>query len=115
MEIVESVYTFVRKISDMKKNLEAILKKKGMNLNQVSKVAQVPKSTIYSWSDQKSVNLKQLRAVAQALGVSVHELAYGEPDPHVGIGTEFLEELFSGDVRISIHRLHKEKKDKEPL
>ncbi|WP_374030007.1 helix-turn-helix domain-containing protein [Bdellovibrio bacteriovorus] len=91
----------------MKKNLEAILKRRELNLNQVSKLANVPRSTIYSWTEQSSVNLAQLKAVAATLEVSLYELCFGTPDPFAISSEEILEEIFSGDVRVSIQRIKK--------
>ena len=97
----------------MKKNLEAILKRKELNLNQVSKLANVPRSTIYSWTEQSSVNLAQLKAVATILEVDLYELCFGTPDPYAIPTDEILEEIFSGDVRVSIQRITKKRGEKK--
>lgn len=96
----------------MKKVIERILVRKGLNLNQLSKLSGVPKSTIYSWGDQKAVNLGQFKAVANVLEVSVYQLAYGESDPFEKISGEVLTDLFSGDVRVTIQKIENRKKAK---
>jgi lambda repressor-like predicted transcriptional regulator len=100
------------KSMSMKKVIERMLERKGLNLNQLSKLSGVPKSTIYSWGDQKAVNLDQFKAVANALEVSVYQLAYGESDPFEKISGEVLTELFSGDVRVTIQKIENRKKAK---
>jgi hypothetical protein len=36
-------------------------------------------------------------------------LAFGEPDPHGEVSQEILHELFSGDIRVTVHRIQKGK------
>lgn len=87
-------------------NLKRIMQTKGVTAYQLSKAAQVPKSNIHSWlQGQSSVNLRQLRAVARVLGVSVSLLAYGEEDPASVEPKEVLEQIFRGDVRVTIERI----------
>jgi hypothetical protein len=52
----------------------------------------------------------QVKKVAAALGVSLHELVFGEPDPFEVSGEELLREIFSGDVRVTLHPLDRKKK-----
>jgi hypothetical protein len=58
--------------------------------------------------------LNQLKQVASALEVSFHELCFGEPDPYEQkMDTEeVLRELFTGDVRVTLHRIERQKKAK---
>lgn len=37
----------------------------------------------------------------------MHELCYGEPDPYEVKSEEILKELFSGDIRVSIHKIER--------
>lgn len=96
----------------VKVNLQTILKAKGMTLPQLAKASGVPKSTIHSWSDQKAINIDQLKAVAGVLQVSIHQLMFGQPDPHEQIGREILSEIFSGDIRVTLHKIVKAKNSK---
>lgn len=64
--------------------------------------------TIHAWTTgRKSINPDQLRKVAMILKVSVHELMFGEPDPHEPAADEVLREIFSGDVRVTLHRIER--------
>jgi len=65
----------------------------------------VPKPTLHGWTTgRNATNPMQLKLVAQALGISLHELIFGEPDPMSSGGSIPLEELFSGNVSITISR-----------
>jgi hypothetical protein len=55
------------------------------------------------------VDPDQIRSVAHALGVSVHYLLFGERDPLETPGEEILREIFSGDVRVTLHRIERKK------
>lgn len=82
------------------------MQEKGVTAYQLSKSAQVPKSNIHSWlQGQSSINLDQLRSVARVLGVSVSLLAYGEEDSAAVEPKEMLEQIFRGDVRVTIERI----------
>lgn len=93
----------------IKENLNLILKNKAMTLPQLAKASGVPKSTLHSWSEQKSLNIDQLRAVANILQVSIHQLMFGESDPYEQSAKEILTEIFSGDVRVTLHKIEKKK------
>jgi transcriptional regulator with XRE-family HTH domain len=96
--------------ASLQKNLSDLLKKKGISLAGLAKKSAVPKSTLHGWvSGQAAVNLEQLQSVAEALGVGVHLLAYGTPDPFEEVSTEVLKEIFSGDVRVTLHRIERKK------
>lgn len=88
--------------------LGKLLKKRGRSLSRLANESRVPKSTIHNWTVGRStINLNQLKQVANVLEVSIHELAFGEPDPHVNAGEELLKEIFSGDVRVTLHRIER--------
>ena len=93
------------------KNLQFYLKKKGWTLSQLSKRTGINKSTLHAWTvDRDAIRLDYLKEVASALEVSVYQLAYGEPDPYEAAGTEVLEQIFSGDVRVTLHRIERRRK-----
>jgi DNA-binding Xre family transcriptional regulator len=100
-------------ISDMKlsRKLKEILDQKKVSLSELSRKTQVPKTTLHSWltTDKTNVNLSQLQKVARYLEISVHELAFGESDPFEKLGNEVLRELFSGDLRVTVHKIEKRK------
>lgn len=60
--------------------------------------------------ENQSINPDQIKRVASILKISVHELLFDEPDSHDLIGEEILKEIFSGDVRITLHRTERRKK-----
>ena len=91
--------------------LTQICKKKGWSLARLSRSSGVPTQTLHGWTTgRKAVQLDQLKKVAAALEISVHQLAFGEPDPHEFIGEEILREIFTGDVRVTLHRIERRKK-----
>lgn len=95
----------------LSKNLQFHLRRKGWTLARLSKETGINKSTLHAWTiDRGTIKLDYLRKVAHALEVSTHQLAYGEPDPHENLSTEVLKELFSGDVRVTLHRIERSKK-----
>lgn len=94
----------------LKTTLPLLLKKKGWTYKKLSQVTGIPKSSLHSWTTQNAVSLDHLKAVATALEISVHHLAYGEPDPYEDISDEILHHLFSGDVRLTVQRIERRKK-----
>lgn len=74
---------------------------------QLAKVANVPKQTINNLlaTNMSTVSPKNIKAIATALEISVHELLYGGPDPYEPIGQEILTDLFTGDIRVHIQRI----------
>ncbi|MBX3022007.1 MAG: helix-turn-helix transcriptional regulator [Bdellovibrionales bacterium] len=92
-------------------NLSAVCKQKGISLAELARRAGVPKQTLHNWTlGRRSVNVEQLQKVARVLEVSVHFLLYGEQDPFESLGEEVLRELFSGDVRVTVHRIDRRRR-----
>lgn len=92
------------------KNLQVHLKKKNWTLTRLAKETGINKSTLHAWTvGRGNINLNYLKKVSAALEVSVHQLAYGEPDPHEPLGVETLKEIFSGDVRVTLHKIERRK------
>lgn len=62
---------------NLKTNLKALMKRKGLTLSALARAAKVPKSSISDWT-AGGVNPKveHLKAVATALGTSVDELCF---------------------------------------
>lgn len=89
-------------------NLSKLCKERGWSISELAAKSGVPKSTLHSWTtNPASVNLRHLQAVARALGTPVHYLAFGEADPHEAPSEEVLKEIFSGDVRVTLHRIER--------
>jgi transcriptional regulator with XRE-family HTH domain len=88
--------------------LISICELRGLSLSKLSRLSGVPKTTLHAWSrGRQTVNLAQLKKVSDTLEVSAHELIYGKPDA-VEVATEaVLKEIFSGDVRVSVHRIER--------
>jgi transcriptional regulator with XRE-family HTH domain len=92
-------------------NLTNICKKQGRTIAQLARDAGLPIQTLHGWTTgRSSVKLDQLKRVANVLKISLHELAFGEPDPHEPAGEEILKEIFAGDVRVTLHRIERKRK-----
>lgn len=95
----------------LSQNLSKLMKQKEFSLKSLSEKSGVAKSTIHGWAIGRKVrDLTELKKVAEILKVSLHSLVFGEPDPYESISPEVLSEIFSGDVRVSIHRIERRKK-----
>lgn len=64
---------------NLRKQLKLYLERNGMTASQLARKSGVPNTTIADWlSGRKPRNLDQVKKVADALGVSIDHLAYGE-------------------------------------
>jgi transcriptional regulator with XRE-family HTH domain len=91
--------------------LLSICKKKGLSLAQLARQSGVPTQTLHGWTTGKAAaKLDQLKKVATTLQVPIHELIFGEPDPYEQPGEELLKEIFSGDVRVTLHRIERKRR-----
>lgn len=91
-------------------NLQSLCKQRGWSLTRLAKESGVPIQTLHGWSTgRRSVDLKQVKKVAEAFKISIHHLVFGEPDPYEAPGEEILREIFSGDVRVTLHRIERKK------
>lgn len=91
--------------------IEAQCDKRGWSLSRLAKESKVPVTTLHGWvSGRSRPDIKQLKKVSEALKVSIHQLCFGEPDPHEPLGEETLKELFSGDLRVTIHKIERNRK-----
>ncbi len=94
----------------LKDNLNRFLKSQNISLTELSKKTKVPKTNLHSWTTGANPQLDQLKRVCEVLQVSVHELAFGGADPYEPKSEEILKELFTGDVRVTLHRIERQKK-----
>lgn len=91
-------------------NIQRLCEDNNWSLAKLSKEAGVPKTTLHAWTTGRdTINLKQLKKVALKLKISVHELLYGELDPFEPKSETILKELFSGDIRVTLHKIEKQK------
>ena len=93
----------------LKDSLNRHLKAKNISLTELAKKAKVPKTNLHSWTTGANPQLDQLKRVSDVLEVSLHELAFGEADPYEASSEEILKELFTGDVRVTLHRIERRK------
>lgn len=95
----------------LSKNLTSFSKKKGWTLNRLAKETGIAPATLHGWSHGRSTaNLGDLKRVATVLEIPLHTLIFGEPDPFEIPAEEVLKEIFSGDIRVSLHRIERSKR-----
>ncbi len=95
------------------KNLIRLCESKGWTIARVAKASKIPKQTLHGWTTGRSaLDLQKVRRVALVLEVPLYELLFGESDPNEIPTDEILRELFTGDVRVSIHRIERKQKRK---
>lgn len=87
-----------------------LCKRRGWSLAKLSRESGVPSQTLHGWTTGRcAVNIEHLKRVATVFEVSLHQLTFDEPDPYESPGEELLREIFSGDVRVTLHRIEKKK------
>lgn len=96
----------------LKENLNRILAERRLSLAALSKLSGVPRSSLHNWTTataQQKINVRHVQQLCAALKIPIHELLFSEPDPYEKreIGREVLKELFSGDLRVSIHKIER--------
>jgi len=96
---------------ELKTILPALLKKRKLSLTQLAREAKVPVSTLHGWTTGKTtLNLEQLKKVALVLETPIHDLVWACPDPFDPTPEEGLKEIFSGDVRVTVHKIIRKQK-----
>ena len=92
----------------LSQTLSKICTERKLNLSKLAKETGVPIQTIHGWTEgRKAVNLAHLRKVAEYLKIPIFELLYGERDSFELSSEEILRELFSGDIRVTVHKIEK--------
>lgn len=98
----------ISRMLKLAENITRLCEDRGWSLARLSKESSVPKTTLHAWTTGRdTINLKQLKKVAHSLKVAVHELLYGELDPFEPKSETILKELFSGDIRVTLHKIEK--------
>ena len=88
--------------------LQKVCRDRRLSFSRLAKLAGVPLATLHAWTTgRKSINPDQIKKVAAVLEISLHELLFDEPDPFETKSTEILKEIFSGDVRVTLHRIER--------
>ena len=88
--------------------LRKVMKERGVTLKELSLASGVSISTLSEWGQNRvPKNPIQIKAVANALGVSMHFLLFGEVDQHekVSVSKILQQEVVSGAFEITIKRL----------
>ena len=91
--------------------IQSLCEQRGVSLTKLAKMSGVPKATLHSWTTGTNPNVEQLKKVAETLQISLHKLAFGKSDPFEEVGETVLKELFSGDVRVTVHRIERDLKN----
>ena len=99
---------------ELSKMLPLLCARQGWSMARLARESKVPKPTLHGWTTGRSANLVQLKQVANALMVPLHELVFGEPDPFESGSKEILRELFTGDLRVSIHKIERKPRTEKP-
>ena len=95
----------------LEKTIKELCQKRGWTLARLARESGIPAQTLHNWTVGRSqVNPDQLRKLAKVLEVSIHYLMFGEADPFETPHEEILKELFSGDVRVTLHRIERRRK-----
>lgn len=90
---------------NIEKNLLKRCKEKGFTISQLARLSGVKQPTLHGWTTGRSVHkMDDLKEVCRVLEISVHQLLFGVPDPFE-TNTEVFEKIFSGDLRITIHKI----------
>ncbi|MES3036979.1 MAG: helix-turn-helix transcriptional regulator [Bdellovibrionota bacterium] len=88
------------------KVLQLLLKQKNMSMRELAKVSGVPASNLTEWSANRSPkNPVQIKKVAEALGVTMHFLLFGEDDNQEPIQKILKEDFFSGTFEITVKKV----------
>ncbi len=97
----------------LKENLLAALRSRGLSIAQLARKSGIPKATLHAWTTGREPKISQLRKVAEALKMPLYKLAFSEPDPfeEKDVPSELLQRLFSGDLRVTIDRIERIKKE----
>ena len=98
----------------LKENLKRIMTEKNITQTNLSKKSGVAKSTISGYLNitnktSEKIDIGQIKKIAEVLQTDFHNLLFGETDPYstATLAKEVLHELFSGDVRLTVHKIER--------
>ncbi|MEY4630092.1 MAG: hypothetical protein RIQ81_212 [Pseudomonadota bacterium] len=97
-------------VIEFRRNLESIMKDRGLSLQDIARMAGVSKSVAHSWTaGAVPQNLPAVARLADELGISFKVLLLGEQDNHVqGFSPEHvfdMQDVFDGLCVLSIKRV----------
>jgi transcriptional regulator with XRE-family HTH domain len=95
------------------KTVKALCSSRGWTLSRLSKESGVPLSTLHRYTTGRKPDLEHLRKIAGALEVSLYRLAFDEADPHEELDEQILQEIFSGDIRVTVQRIQRSKSNRK--
>lgn len=94
-------------------NLEKYCKERDISISRLAKDLGLPIQTLHGWTEgRQAVNLEHLKKVANYFCIPLYALVFDEQDPHESKREELLRELFSGDVRVTVHKIERHR---EPI
>ena len=83
-----------------------ILQERRLTVKEIATATGVPASTLAEWrSNRTPKNPDQVRAVAEFIGIPLHELLFGEPDRQDPITKIIREDVFQGTFEVTIRRV----------
>ncbi len=102
-----------KKNNDFGLRLEQKCKAEGISVNQLAKTISVSAKTVYGWIGANARLPREpmhIKALSQALGVSVNWLLFGEEEQPVSIDSLFSKaEIHTGTYTITISRVEPKK------
>ena len=96
----------------LKDNLTKLMKDRNISLTKLARSTGIAKSSLHGYMNSENtekVNVSHIKKISEVLKVSMHQLLFSEFDPNEPRSnqTEILKEIFSGDVRVTLHRIEK--------
>ena len=90
----------------LKMNLKRVLAERDMTAAQLSRLTNVPKTTIADWlSGGSPRDLSKLKRVSEALSVTIDDLCFGDPLKHKPVDlNDYKEEIIAGNFDVILRR-----------
>ncbi|MES2770233.1 MAG: helix-turn-helix transcriptional regulator [Bdellovibrionota bacterium] len=94
---------------DLKTILRKIIREKGLTITSLSKKSKVPVQTLHGWlSGSEPKSIRQLKAVADCLGVDINYLCFGTKSKVEADKLEvFKDEINAGIFEVVLRRVKK--------
>lgn len=91
--------------------IPALLKKRGMTLRELAKLAKVPASNISGWAvpGARPKDILKVASVADALGVSLNFLLFGKPEKKINLDELPTEVVMAGVYKLKLERIIQQK------